>query len=115
MLKILAHSPIFKGLSDEEITQLLNETPHNIRSYGKGETIAQRTEEVQNLCIVTQGSVKGEMVDFSGKILKVEEMHAPMPIAHAFLFGDSNRYPVDVKAMEDCKNTLHREKLNFLG
>jgi len=55
------------------------------------------------LCIIIQGSVKGEMVDFTGKIVKIEEMHAPMPIAHAFLFGEKNLFPVDVVALEDVK------------
>jgi len=30
-------------------------------------------------------------------------MTAPQPIAHAFLFGERNRFPVDVIATEDCK------------
>ncbi|MEW5845277.1 MAG: Crp/Fnr family transcriptional regulator [Bacteroidota bacterium] len=114
MFKTIALSPIFRGLTEVEVEQLLNDTPHNIRSYSKGQTIAQRTEEVRNLCIVVEGSVKGEMVDFSGKILKIEEMHTPMPIAHAFLFGDSNRFPVDVIALEDCK-ILYIPKVEFLG
>lgn len=114
MHKTIARSPIFKGLAEAEVTTLLSETPHSIRSHSKGQTIARRAEEVRNLCIVVEGSVKGEMVDFSGKILKIEEMHAPMPIAHAFLFGENNKYPVDVIALEDCK-ILYIPKTEFLG
>ncbi|HOK85707.1 MAG TPA: Crp/Fnr family transcriptional regulator [Tenuifilum sp.] len=114
MNKVIALSPIFRGLTENEVAHLLNETPHTIRSFSKGQTIAQRTEEVRNLCILVEGSVKGEMVDFSGKILKIEEMHAPMPIAHAFLFGENNRYPVDVIALENCK-LLYIPQVEFLG
>ena len=103
MYAIISNSPFFRGLNPQEVELLLGKVSHSIKSFSKGQTIAQREEEVKNLCIVVAGSVKGEMVDFSGKILKIEEMMAPQAIAHAFLFGEKNRYPVDVIAIEDCK------------
>ena len=103
MYHIISTSPFFRGLTPSDVESILDKTPHSIKSFSKGQTIAQRDEEVKNLCIVVVGSVKGEMVDYSGKILKVEEMTAPQPIAHAFLFGERNRFPVDVIAIEDCK------------
>jgi len=106
-------SPMFRGLKPDEIQGLIERVGHSVKSFGKGQTIAQREEEVKNLCIIVDGSVKGEMVDFSGKILKIEEMQAPMPIAHAFLFGERNRFPVDVVALEDCK-ILFIPKADFM-
>jgi CRP/FNR family transcriptional regulator, dissimilatory nitrate respiration regulator len=103
MYNIISNSPFFRGLNAQEVEAILGKVSHSIKSFSKGQTIAQREEEVKNLCIVVAGSVKGEMVDFSGKILKIEEMMAPQPIAHAFLFGEKNHYPVDVIALEDCK------------
>lgn len=113
MFKTISMSPIFRGLSNIQVNELLDKVPHSIRSYSKGQIIAQRGEEVKNLCIVVEGSVKGEMVDFSGKILKIEEMQAPMPIAHAFIFGENNRFPVDVIALDDCK-ILYVPRIEFL-
>ncbi len=110
---MISMSPIFKGLSETEVKELLENVHHNIRSYSRGQIIAQRGEEVNNLYIVVEGSVKGEMVDFSGKILKVEEMHAPMPVAHAFIFGEYNIFPVDVIALDNCK-ILYIPKIEFL-
>jgi len=104
---------MFRGLKPDEIQGLIERVGHSVKSFGKGQTIAQREEEVKNLCIIVDGSVKGEMVDFSGKILKIEEMQAPMPIAHAFLFGERNRFPVDVVALEDCK-ILFIPKADFM-
>ncbi|MGE0078584.1 MAG: Crp/Fnr family transcriptional regulator [Bacteroidales bacterium] len=113
MYQKLSQSPMFRGLNPDEIKDLLSRIGHSIKSFNKGQTIAQREDEVRNLCVVVEGSVKGEMVDFSGKILKIEEMHAPMPIAHAFLFGERNRFPVDVIALEDCK-ILFIPKADFM-
>ncbi|MCU4165735.1 Crp/Fnr family transcriptional regulator [Marinilabiliaceae bacterium A049] len=43
------------------------------------------------------------MMDFQGKSLRIEELHAPDTIASAFLFGEDNTLPVDVIAVEETK------------
>ena len=52
------------------------------------------------LVILTKGSVRGEMIDYSGRLIKVEDIAAPRAIAPLFLFGEENRYPVEVTANE---------------
>ncbi len=54
------------------------------------------------LCmIVISGIVKGEMVDETGKVIKIEDIPAPGALATAFLFGNRNRFPVNVVALSD--------------
>lgn len=103
MFKLLSVSPFFRGISPEELEQIFNRISYSVKSFSKGQTIAQREEEIKNLCIVVDGVVKGEMVDFTGKILKVEEIPAPQPLAHAVMFSNNNKFPVDVVALVDCK------------
>ena len=50
-------------------------------------------DPVANLLIVLSGSVRGEMIDYSGKTVKIEDIEAPKPLAAAFLFGKENRFP----------------------
>jgi CRP-like cAMP-binding protein len=103
MFKLLSVSPFFRGISPEELEQIFSRISYSVKSFSKGQTIAQREDEIKNLCIVVDGVVKGEMVDFTGKILKVEEIQAPQPLAHAVMFSNSNKFPVDVVALVDCK------------
>ncbi|HRX69380.1 MAG TPA: Crp/Fnr family transcriptional regulator [Tenuifilaceae bacterium] len=103
MFQILSSSAFFVGLNPQELEQIFSKILYSVKSFSKGQTIAQRDEEVKNLCIVLEGTVKGEMVDFTGKILKVEEIPAPQPLAHAVMFSNMNRFPVDVVAITDCK------------
>ena len=103
MFQILSSSPFFVGLNPQELEQIFSKISYSVKSFSKGQTIAQRDEEVNNLCIVVDGTVKGEMVDFTGKILKVEEISAPQPLAHAVMFSNMNRFPVDVVAITNCK------------
>jgi len=103
MFQIISYCPFFRGIKPAVLELIFSKISYTVKTFSKGQTIAQREDEIRNLCIIVEGIVKGEMVDFSGKILKIEEMQAPQPIAHAFLFGERNRYPVDVVAVEDCK------------
>ena len=103
MFQLLSNSPFFVGLNPQELEQIFSKISYSVKSFSKGQIIAQRDEEVKNLCIVVEGIVKGEMVDFTGKILKVEEIPAPQPLAHAVMFSNMNRFPVDVVAVTNCK------------
>ncbi|MEA3461721.1 MAG: Crp/Fnr family transcriptional regulator, partial [Bacteroidota bacterium] len=73
-----------------------------IRSYARDALIAQAGDEVRSLHILLQGSVKGEMVDFTGKVIKIEDIFPNRPLAPAFLFGHQNKYPVNITAGEDA-------------
>jgi CRP-like cAMP-binding protein len=64
--------------------------------------------------VVINGVVKGEMVDFTGRVIKIEDIPAPGALASAFMFGNRNRFPVNVIAVSDGE-LLMIEKSEFLG
>ncbi len=96
--KILENSPLFKGLHYSEIESEIQNCHYQIKKYSEGQLIAYAGEKVDRLCIVLSGGVKGEMIDFSGKTIKIEDIDPPKPLAVAFLFGKSNTYPVNIIA-----------------
>jgi CRP-like cAMP-binding protein len=51
--------------------------------------------------MVIEGNVRGEMMDATGRVLKIEDIGVPRPLAIAFLFGQNNRYPVTITANEN--------------
>jgi CRP/FNR family transcriptional regulator, dissimilatory nitrate respiration regulator len=53
------------------------------------------------------------MVDFTGRVIKIEEIAAPGAIASAFMFGTNNRFPVNVNAVTNTE-LLVIEKPDFL-
>jgi len=103
MFENISACPIFKGINTGEALHILNTINYQVRTFSAGQVIASSGEECKNLLILTEGSVKGEMIDFSGKTIKIEDIEAPKPIAAAFLFGKNNRYPVDIVANNDVK------------
>lgn len=103
LFEILAQSPVFRGLSAKELESLLLDISYKIRTYSKGDIIAMREDRLEFLMILIKGSVKGEMLDVSGKTIKIEDIMAPYPIASAFIFGQRNQFPVDVTANDEVE------------
>lgn len=109
----MSDSPLFKGLGTGEIEAILSSTPHRIRKYQTGTMISQSGEPVNSLMIVLSGIVKGEMVDYAGRVIKIEDIPAPGTLASAFLFGNRNRFPVNVIVVSDAE-VLVIDKSEFL-
>jgi CRP-like cAMP-binding protein len=111
----LSKTNIFVGLNAESIVELLHNKPFRVKEYAKDDYVAYSHEVCNNLLIVVQGSVRGEMTDFSGKKLKIEDIMAPRPLAAAFIFGNENRFPVDIIANEASTiMVIPRDVLIFL-
>ena len=100
MIPALVNNPLFRGITPERLFADLEEISFHTRSYKKGESLAQQGAVCNRLVILTKGSVRGEMIDYSGRLIKVEDIAAPRAIAPLFLFGEENRYPVEVTANE---------------
>ena len=111
---LLKFCPLFSGIGDQELSQLLVHCACRIRSFQKGDLVAQAGEQVHFQHIIISGNVKGEMIDFTGKVIKIEDIHPPRPLAAAFLFGSQNRYPVNITANEPTR-ILSIPRDSFLG
>ncbi len=98
---ILSHSPLFRGLKPPETEAVLSEVPFRLRKFTEGSLIAQSGEPVGSLMIVLKGVLKGEMVDYAGRVIKIEDIPAPGALASAFIFGNRNHFPVNVIAVCD--------------
>jgi len=110
---LLSRSPLFKGLSPSDTEKAVASVPYRVRRFNAGSMIAQSGEQVESFCIILQGKVKAEMVDFAGKVIKIEDLSAPDALASAFIFGKNNRYPVNVVAVTELE-LLQIRKTDFL-
>lgn len=110
---ILLKSALFRGMPVEEIVSVISSTPYRIRKYKAGSIISQTGEPVNSFIMVISGSVKGEMIDYSGRVIKIEDVPASGAIAAAFIFGGRNRFPVNVVALSDTE-LLIIDKPDFL-
>jgi CRP-like cAMP-binding protein len=103
---ILLNAPVFRGLTLEEIKSAISKTPYQLRKYQPGTIVAQSGDPVNSFMMVTSGMVKGEMIDYSGRVIKIEDVPAPGAIAAAFIFGNRNRFPVNVVTVTETEILL---------
>ena len=111
--EILCQSPVFRGISSEDLLKLFSQIHFQVKTYRKNDLIITGGEICDRLLIVQQGSVKAEMSDYSGKTIKIEDLTAPQPLATAFLFGNQNRFPVTVSANTEVE-MVSIPKLEFV-
>jgi CRP-like cAMP-binding protein len=96
---LLTGCPLFKGISSADIELILSPIPYRIKKFQSGSMICMSGEPVSSFMIVIDGVVKGEMVDYAGRVIKIEDIPAPGALAPAFMFGNRNRFPVNVVAV----------------
>jgi len=101
--QLISQCPLFAGLNEEETEALLKKVHFQIKTFATDSIILNAGEPVLNLHIIVSGSVRGEMIDYSGKIIKIEDIDAPKPLATAFLFGSHNKSPVTVTANNEAR------------
>lgn len=100
---ILGKNYLFRGLTQNEIGPLIKDIHHQVKSFNKGDLIACSGDEYNSLFIIVKGTVVGEMIDFDGRTIRIEELKAPDTIASAFIFGEKNELPVNISATVETK------------
>ncbi|ERP39013.1 Crp/Fnr family transcriptional regulator [Chitinivibrio alkaliphilus] len=110
---ILQFSPLFKGVTEEEILLLLQRFPYRMHDYKKEQLVLLADTPLKYLHIVVSGSVRGVIPHFSGDSVYVEDITAPNILAPAFLFTQEALVPVDVIANTDVR-LLKMKKTTFL-
>ena len=110
MFESLKGSPLFKGLEIEEINSLINNSSHQIKQFENKEVLAFSGEKVEKAMIILAGKLQGEMIDFAGNSLRIEEMEPPQMVAAAFLYGPRSIFPVNLSALSDGKMLIIYKK-----
>lgn len=109
----LLNSPIFKGIQESEIDDILKIANAKLKTFRGGSVIALNEDEISSLMIVLSGEVRGEMLDMTGKRIKIEDIKPPMALAAAFIYGPGSRFPVNVVANNDTE-MLVIDKSDFM-
>lgn len=110
-LSALLNIPLFRSLQESELEKLFAEFKIPEIHFNKGDILAIQDEPVNRLIILLTGCVKAEMSDESGKVVKVEDIEAPNPLAILFLFGQDNRFPVQATACENVSALIIPKQL----
>ena len=103
MIDILKNTCFFKGIPEVEIEEILKSESYIIKSYKKGEVIANQGEKCNSLSVVIDGKAVIQTIYENGKVLTLSYFNVSDVFAEALLFSKEKEYPATVMAFENCK------------
>ena len=103
IVKIIKKNQLFIGLSDESIKNVLKEVKYYIKTYSKGEIIANEDDECRSLSLVLSGTVEIQRLYSNGKYIVLSRIFEGDVFGEALVFSKAKTYPATVIALSECK------------
>lgn len=113
MYKILMELPMFRGVSVEKLTKVVERVRLHFLKYLDGETIVSAGEESQYLLFVIGGAVRTSVANADGRFRVEQTLRAPSIITPDFLFGRATKFPCTVVA-QGSASLLQVSKRDFV-
>lgn len=109
---VLKKSALFRALSVDVWQTALEQTPHRIQHYNKGEIIFHLMEPADKIGIVLSGKVEVQKSFPNGSQVNVSTRSPGELIGAAAVFSRHRRYPCDIVSLEPSAILVfHREQL----
>ncbi len=109
----LKQNEFFKDLTIDEIESIMSKISYSLKSYNKGEIIANEEEECISLGLVLDGLIEIQRIYLSGKQINVKRLGSGDVFGEALIFSNKSSYPATVIAFSDCK-ILYISKTDIL-
>ena len=93
---------IFKNLSVQDISFIIQKLNYKVKDFDKGETVYFRGDKVDHILINIVGELYTEMQKYNGDVIEVGIIKQNDVLASAFIFGSSHDSPVDMIARTNC-------------
>lgn len=100
-ISIIHKIPLFRGMSEEFKSGLLDKLDYYVTPVKKGEIIIRQDTICNHMHILLQGNLEVNIIDVSGNNVKVENIIAPRAFATPHLFDGNNIFPATFTAIED--------------
>ena len=95
--------PLFEGLTDNEIIDLMHAVRYRVVRLYKSDFLFVAGEDCLQANILIDGEVVANLEGTSDRYIRMSTFHAGDMFAPAFLFAQNRRYPVTVQATTNTK------------
>ena len=113
MYDTIMELPLFKGIGEEQLSQMLEKTSVDFRNFEKGAEIASRDENVKTVDFIISGEAS-QTYRLAGSAIKVEEILGKGALIGARrLFGIDTTYSGDVYAKSDL-SLMRIDKMQYM-
>ncbi len=107
---VLEKSDLFTGVSTADLRCILEEIPHHIQCYDKGETIFRLLEEATRIGIILEGRVEAQKSFPNGSQINVSVRKPGEMIGPAAVFSRNHKYPCDMVALVPVTVMMFRKE-----
>ena len=101
-LQGLRRCPLFNGLTESEIIDLMHMVRYRVVRCYKGDIHAMEGTACKYADIIISGEMVASIMGSSGRIIRVADHQSGKLLAPAFFFASDNQYPVTVEATADA-------------
>lgn len=101
--EILKKCPLFDGVTDEELLEMLGCLSAKTGVFSKGETIISEGEPAKYIGIVLSGTVRIERVDYYGNKSIIGNVECGELFAESYACAGIEKMPVSVVSADDCR------------
>ncbi len=105
---VLEKCILFSGVPAPRLREALENTPHYIQRYDKGELIFHLMEPATKVGIILEGRVEAQKAFPNGSQINVSVRVPGEIIGPAAVFSKSRRYPCDLAALEPAAIMMFR-------
>lgn len=102
-ITVLARSALFKGISSREMERMILSSHPLEKRYHAGSIVAFTGDSYDRLLLILEGILATEIVDYKGRVLKLERFKESQCIANGILFASDNSLPVQILAETDVR------------
>ena len=103
IIKVMTENELFKNISEEEIEVILNNMNYVVKSYNKGQIIAQEDDHCDSLALVIDGKVELHRIYPSGNFIVLSTIVRGNVFGEALVVSKNQMYPATVIAVEESK------------
>ncbi|PLX04350.1 MAG: Crp/Fnr family transcriptional regulator [Marinilabiliales bacterium] len=111
-MKSIKACNLFESFSEVELEVIFEKYITRHKVFARDAVMAETGSRLKSLMLISRGSVRGEMIDASGKAVKIEDIDAPGTVGSAFIFGNGI-LPVNVVANMETE-VMYIEKSSLL-
>ena len=100
MYEILMGLPLFKGVSHERISEIIEKAKFHFLKYLPGQQIITAGDTCTHIRFIISGSARIQIESADGRFKVAQTLKAPTVIAPDYLFGKVTQYPCSAVAIE---------------
>ena len=103
ILQVLTQCPLFKGVSENEVIEMMHTVSYRIKQFKKGDIFATVGTPCTHSNVVISGEMAAIVTGPSGRVVRISTYEKGTFLSPSLLFADNNTYLITIEVTEDTR------------